>query len=181
MFAALSLLAALTAPAHADDHVSVEGILQTRPDAPDSLGLALGVRAGLGALVGAAEGRALGQGAWVGRGTLGLDVLGRSDTLDVTVGGFVGALGGLDGLETATPTLGLELGAGLHLGRVDLRVRHALGLTGPLSGRLTEDELRLGLRLGEEQRLSVFGQGLRLRAGEEPGAVQLGVGMGFAF
>ena len=91
------------------------------------------------------------------------------------------ATGGLEGPAPASPTFGVEVGAGLHLGRLGLRYRRAIGLLGPLSTRFSEDELRLGLRLGEEQRLSVFGQGVRLRAGDGPGATGLGAGVAVIF
>lgn len=181
MFLTLGLVAALSATASAEDTFSMEGVLQARPDAPEALGAGLGLRAGLGALFASAEGRALGQGAWIGRGTAGLDLFGRRDSIDLTLGAFAGAVGGLEGPSAASSTFGVEVGAGVHLGRLELRYRRALGLRGPLSTRLAEDELRAGLRLGEEQRLSVFGQGVRLRAGEATSATGLGVGLAVVF
>ena len=181
MFFTLGLIAVLSATASAEDEFALEGILQTRPDTPSALGAGLGLRAGLGALFASAEGRSLGQASWIGRGTAGLDVFGRSKAIDLTLGAFAGALGGLDGPAPAAPTLGVELGAGVHLGRLDLRYRHAVGLRGSVSSPLTEEELRVGLRLGEDQRLSVFGQGVRLRAGSKAGATGLGAGVALIF
>lgn len=181
MLAILSLVSAFSTTAHAEDTLSLEGVLQTRPEAPAAVGAGLGLRADLGSLFASAEGRMLPRGTWIGRGTAGLDVLGGSDVLDVTVGAFAGALGGLSGATALSPTVGLELGAGLHLGRVDLRFRRALGLFGPLSTNLAEDELRLGVRLGEAQRFQVFGQGVRLRTEDESGAPGVGAGLALVF
>jgi hypothetical protein len=142
-----------------------------------------GVRVGLGSLFLAGEGRALGQGAWIGRGTVGLDLFSRSETVDLTVGGFAGMTGGLVPNLGATPTYGVELGLGVNAGRFSARYRRAMGLTGAWTGALSEDELRAGWRFGEEQRLFAFGQAVALRAShpDATDAVGLGAGLSLSF
>lgn len=181
---ALPLLAALLAPtAHARDAVTVEAVLQARPQDGGAVGTGGGVRADLGGLFVAGEGRALGHGAWIGRATAGLDLFGGSELLDLTFGGFAGMAGGLVPDLGATPTYGVELGVGLNAGRFTARYRRAMGLTGAWSGLLSEDEVRLGLRLGEERRVTAFGQAVSLRS-QDPAAEDatgLGAGVAFAF
>ena len=180
MLTPLTLLMALSsADARAGDALSLEAALQAHPTAPGSVAPAGAVRIGVGRLTAAGEGRALGEGAWIGRATGTVDLLGRSDRLDLTVGGFAGLAGGLASGSGATPTYGIELGAGLHLGRFEARYRRAMGLIGPLSGALSEDELRAGIRVGEDRRALVFGQAVHLRAPAD-GVSTTGLGAGLA-
>lgn len=171
---------ALASEARADDRLVVEGLVQA--NAAGEVGPGGGARFDMGRLFIAGEGRSYGRDVWTGRATGGLDLLGRSDRFDLTVGAFAGLAGGGPSLFPETQgTYGFEGGVAAHLGRVDLRYRRAMGLAGVLASTLSEDELRAGLRLGEERRLQVFGQAVHFRAGDAEGVVTMGVGAAFSF
>jgi len=127
-----------------------------------------------------AEGRGAVGGHWIGRGTVGLDLLGASKTLDFTLGLFLGTTGSWApiGMNTIDPTAGFELGLGLNVGPVRGRYRHADGFRGPLESRLTENEWRLGAELG---RFQVFGQYIRFNLGDDQAIGGLGAGASVAF
>ena len=181
MLTALPLLASLAAPAaHAEDTVALEAVLQARPQDGGAVGTSGGVRVGLGSLFVAGEGRALGAGVWIGRGTVGLDLFGGSEKLDLTVGGFAGMTGGLVPDLGASPTTGVEVGLGVNAGRFSARYRRAMGLTGAWTGALSEDELRAGWRFGEARRLYAFGQAVALRASDPAASDAVGLGAGLS-
>ncbi len=177
---ALPLLAALSTTAAADDALSVEALVQTNTSGEVAPGG--GIRLDVGRLFIAGEGRGLGAGDWTGRATAGLDLLAGSDRFDLTIGAFAGMTGGVvPEFQDPAATYGFEAGLGASVGRFNARYRRAMGLSGPLAGLLTEDELRLGLRLGEEERFNVFGQAVHFRAGEAEGITGLGGGLSVAF
>jgi hypothetical protein len=171
---------ALTSEAHADDRLVVEGLVQA--NAAGEVGPGGGVRFDMGRLFIAGEGRSYGRDVWTGRATAGLDLLGRSDRFDLTIGAFAGLAGGEPSIFPETQgTYGFEGGVAAHMGRVDVRYRRAMGMSGVLAATLSEDELRAGVRLGEERRLQVFGQAVHFRAGDADGVVTMGAGAAFAF
>lgn len=171
---------ALSNMARADDRLVVEGLVQA--DAAGEVGPGGGVRFDVGRLFIAGEGRSYGRSVWTGRATAGLDLLGRSERFDLTVGAFAGLAGGQHPVFPETQgTYGFEGGVAAHLGRVDLRYRRAMGMSGVLAATLSEDELRAGLRLGEERRVQIFGQAVHFRAGGSAGVVTLGAGAALTF
>lgn len=177
---AIPLLAALTTTAHADDTLSIEALVQTNTQGEVAPGG--GIRLDVGSLFLAGEGRGLGAGDWTGRATAGIDILGGSDRFDLTVGAFAGMTGGVvPEFQDPAGTWGFEAGIGANLGRFNARYRRAMGMSGPLAGTLSEDELRVGWRLGEDQRINVFGQAVHFRAGDADGITGLGGGMALAF
>lgn len=166
--------------AHADDRLIVEGLVQS--NAYGEVGPGGGVRFDMGRLFIAGEGRSYGRDIWTGRATAGLDLLGRSDRFDLTLGGFAGLASGQPSVFPETQgTYGVEAGVAAHIGRVDVRYRRAMGMSGVLASTLSEDELRAGLRFGEERRLQIFGQAVHFRAGDAEGVVAMGAGAAFAF
>lgn len=128
------------------------------------------------------EGRSSVGGHWLGRGTVGLDVLGGSDTLDFTLGLFLGTTGTWEpvqiGMSSTDPTAGFELGLGVNAGPVRARYRHADGFRGPLEARLTENEWRLGAEIG---RVQVFGQYVRFNPGDDNPMGGFGAGASLSF
>lgn len=181
--AALLLTAALTSPsARAETDVTVEAYgQQVVGDGPGvGLGLAGRLNAGGPAFL-AVEGRGAVGGHWIGRGTVGLDLFGGSETIDVTGGLFLGTTGSWAplGASVVDPTAGIELGLGLNVGPVRGRYRHADGFRGPLEARLTENEWRLGFEVG---RLQVFGQYVRFNPGDDSQRIGgLGAGASLTF
>ena len=175
----LVLLGWLTGMARAEG-VSAEALLQAVPDGRVAPGL--GVRVGDGGLFAAAEARGYGSEAWLGRGTVGVDLLG-GETLDLTLGLFAGFAGNTAGpwLRTSTtdPTWGFELGLGAHIGPARLRYRHLDGLRGPLEDRLSENEFRVGA--GFIGGTELFGQLVNFNPGEEVHVYGAGVAVGLDF
>ena len=188
----LLLLAVVAlAPARAEQ-LEFEGYLQGLPGrgGASGAGLRLG---GDGRTFLAAEGRVGTGGAldcgcasaplehwWSGRATAGLDVLGRSDALDLTLGIFLGSVGSWEPVAVvADPTAGFELGLGLNVGRLALRYRHADGMRGPMEGWLTENEVRLSYEVLDN--LLLFGQMVRFNPGDEVPRGGYGVGAGVRF
>lgn len=176
--ATLGLL--LSAPAFAGDGADVTLEAYGQQMFGDGAGLGLGARLQPGSAFVAAEGRGLVGGHWIGRGTIGFDLFGGSETLDLTGGLFLGTTGGWApvGLSGIDPTAGLELGLGVNLGPVRARYRHADGFRGPLEEHLTENEWRLGFELGK---LQLFGQYLRFNPGEEQAVGGFGAGASMSF
>jgi len=168
------------ADARAADRLVVEGLLQA--NAAGEVGPGGGVHFDMGRLFIASEGRSYGRAVWTGRATAGLDLLGRSDRFDLTAGAFIGLAGGEPTMFPETQgTYGVEGRVAVHMGRVDIRYRRAMGMSGVLAAALSEDELRAGVRLGEERRIQVFGQAVHFRAGDAEGVVALGAGAAFVF
>jgi len=153
----------LSGNANAAEEFSAEAFLQATP--AEGLASGLGARLDGGSTFLSLEGRGGMYGTWTGRATAGLDVFGRSDRFDLTLGLFLGTNG-----STAEPsieaagTAGFELGLGVHLGSLHGRYRHADGFRGPLESRLTEDEWRLGYRMFDT--VEVFGQYIHYNPGE---------------
>lgn len=168
----------LAGTARAEDSVTIEAYGQQMFG--DGAGLGLGARVQPGSAFIAAEGRSIFGGHWIGRGTIGLDLFGGSEVIDLTGGLFLGTTGSWApvGLSTVDPTAGLELGIGVNAGPVRARYRHANGFTGPLEEHLTENEWRLGFELG---RLQFFGQYLRFNPGEEQAVGGFGAGASMTF
>lgn len=168
----------VSAPAAAEDRFTVEAYGQQMVG--DGAGVGLGARLQPGSAFIAAEGRGLVGGHWIGRGTIGFDLFGGSETLDLTGGLFLGTTGGIApvGFSAVDPTAGVELGVGLNLGPVRGRYRHANGFRGPLEAHLTENEWRLGFEVG---RLQVFGQYLRFNPGEDQAMGGFGAGASMTF
>lgn len=162
-----SSLALASTPAWAETDLSLEAYGQQVVGDGPSVGLGLGARLqATRATFVAAEGRGTPGGHWIGRGTVGLDLFGGSETIDLTAGLFLGTTGSWApvGANVVDPTAGFELGLGLNLGPVRGRYRHADGFRGPLQSRLTENEWRLGYELG---RVQLFGQYLRFNPGDD--------------
>lgn len=176
-----ALLTLLSAPASAETDVQVEAFGTQLQDQHASVGLGLGARVGAGgpAFL-AGDVRVSPHASWIGRGTVGLDVFGSSETLDLTLGLFLGTTGWTRPLAASSvdPTAGFELGFGLNPGPVRARYRHLDGFRGPLEARLTEDEWRLGIELG---RVQVFGQHTRFNPGEDPKERGFGAGASLRF
>jgi hypothetical protein len=180
MLFAIPFFIGATATAQADDTISVEALLQATPQGDIVSGG--GASFELGRLFIAGEGRGLGDGAWSGRATGGLDLLGRSDRFDLTLGLFAGMTGGLvPDIDSPSGTWGVEAGLGAHVGHFHARYRRAMGMSGPMSGMLTEDELRLGVGFGEEQRVRAFGQAVHFQPGAYEASTAFGGGVSVAF
>lgn len=171
----------LIAPAMAETEVQVEALATQLYGEGPGVGFGLGARLGAGGagFLGA-DVRLSDRASWIGRGTVGLDVLESSETLDLTLGLFLGTTGWMKPLAASAvdPTAGFELGFGLNLGPVRGRYRHLDGFRGPLEARLTEDEWRLGFEIGTVQ---IFGQHTRFNPGEEPRERGLGMGAALTF
>jgi hypothetical protein len=108
------------------------------------------------------EGRSLTSGQWVGRGTIGVDVLGRYDLIDVDLG-FTLATGGQwrEADFYAQPGLGFEAGLGVNLGRLHGQYR----IVAPFGEEnikhvAREHRWRLGFDVLED--LQVFGEAMVL-------------------
>ena len=154
MLTTLTLLALTAAPAQADD-ITAELFAQSTPQAGYATGVALRVDAGSPFVSGEAFGYA--DGNWMGRATVGVDLLGGSDQFDFTAGAFLGSVG--DWVEPsvgAELTAGFELALGARVGPVQARLRRVDGFRGPLTERLTQNEARLGWVFSD--RVEVFGQ-----------------------
>ncbi|NOY24827.1 MAG: hypothetical protein GXP62_03050 [Oligoflexia bacterium] len=177
--AGLSALLLSGPAARADTDVILEAYGQQLTG--DGLGLGLGgrVQATRAAFL-SVEGRGTVGGTWLGRGTVGLDLFGGSETIDLTLGLFLGTTGSWDPLlaNPVDPTAGFELGLGLNLGPVRGRYRHADGFRGPLEYRLTQNDWRLGYELGRTQ---FFGQYVRFNPGETRVVGGFGLGMSMTF
>jgi len=154
MLTNLALIALTAAPAQADD-ISAELFAQTTPQSGYATGVALRVDAGAPFVSGEAFGYA--EGDWMGRATVGVDLLGASDRFDLTAGAFLGSVG--DWVQPSVGpelTAGFELSLGARVGPIQARLRRVDGFRGPLTERLTQNEARLGWVFAD--RVEVFGQ-----------------------
>ena len=180
--AAFALAAAFLhlSEARAEDSVTLEAYGQQMLGDGPGLGIGARFEPGKAAFL-SAEARSVFGGHWIGRGTVGLDIFGGSETIDLTAGLFLGSTGTWVpmGLSTADPTAGFELGFGLNVGPVRGRYRHANGFRGPLEEHLTENEWRLGFGFGD--RLQVFGQYVRFNPGDQEAIGGLGAGASLTF
>lgn len=175
------LLALLAPPAQAATQLQVEASAAQLDADGRGVGFALGAELSAGGPAAlSADVRLSAPGAWLGRGTVSYDLFGRSETLDLRAGLFLGTTGFTWPVRASAvdPTAGFELVFGLNPGPIRARYRHLDGFRGPLEARLTEDEWRLGFELG---RLQVFGQHTRFNPGEEPRERGFGLGAGLSF
>lgn len=184
MLAATLLLASLlgSPTARAETDISLEAYGQQVAGDGPGVGLGLGGRLNAGgpAFL-SVDARGAVGGHWIGRGTVGLDIFGGSETIDFTAGLFLGTTGSWApmGASVVDPTAGFELGLGLNVGPVRGRYRHADGFRGPLESRLTENEWRLGFELG---RMQLFGQYVRFNPGDDSARIGgLGAGASLTF
>lgn len=159
----VTLLCLAVAPAHAED-ASIELYLQGSPTG--GVGTGLGGRLEAGMPFVAVEAFGMSGGDWLGRATVGLDLFGKSDRFDLTLGLYLGSTGNwlVPSLSKATVTAGGEFGIGGRIGPLGARFRHLDGFRGPLEARLTQDELRVGWNFGE--RVEIFAQYVRFNPGE---------------
>jgi|GEM_PF-3687092 len=175
----IPLLAALAlSPAHAGDNLVLDATVQgVSTETGTTGGLALGARADLMRFYGSVEGQAVTGDLWSGRASAGLDLLQLTDAVDLEVGVFSGAGGGLaDPSMGLTPLAGAEMGLGLHMGRVGLTWRHSFELVSDWEA----DRVRLGVDVLDRAR--VFGQYTRLTPGaEESSRDSVGVGVALVF
>ena len=150
----LATLAALTAPAAADD-VSAEIFLQATPTQQVATGV--GARLSAGSPFVGVDAIGYSDGEWLGRGTAGLDLFGGSEAFDLTLGLFLGSVGNwVEPSLNAQFSAGFELGLGARVGPLHGRFRRVDGFTGPLEDRLTQNEARIGWIFGDK--VEVFGQ-----------------------
>lgn len=182
MTLALTTMTALlvgSGQARADTDVTVEAYGQQLTGDGVGLGLAGRVQATRATFI-AAEARSSFGGHWIGRGTVGIDLFGASETIDLTAGLFLGTTGSWVpvGTNAIDPTAGFELGVGLNVGPVRGRYRHADGFRGPLEYHLTENEWRLGYEIG---RLQLFGQYVRFNPGVDQAVGGFGAGASMTF
>jgi len=108
------------------------------------------------------EGRTLTDGQWVGRGTIGVDVLGRFDLIDADVG-FTLATGGQwqESDFYAQPGLGFEAGLGLNISRLHAQYRMVAPFGQEDIVHVTrEHRWRLGFDVLQD--LQVFGEAMVL-------------------
>lgn len=154
MLTNVAMLTLMAAPAQADE-ISAELFAQTTPQSGYATGAALRVDAGAPFVSGEAFGYV--DGDWMGRATVGIDLLGGSDQFDLTAGAFLGSVG--DWVEPSVGpelTAGFELALGARIGPLQARLRRVDGFRGPLTERLTQNEARLGWVFAD--RVEVFGQ-----------------------
>lgn len=150
----LALLALMSQTAAADE-LSAEIFLQATPS--EQVATGVGLRLSAGSPFVAAEGFGYSGGEWLGRGTVGLDLLGSSEALDLTAGVFLGTVGNwVDPAMSLDVSAGLELGIGARVGPLHGRFRRVDGFRGPLEDRLTQNEVRVGWVFGDK--VEVFGQ-----------------------
>jgi hypothetical protein len=120
------------------------------------------------------------SGSWQGRLGAGLDMLGKMP-VDLTVGGFVGAAGGLgDQSVGVLPEGGAELLVGGEVGRFRGAYRWRIGATrSPLSIFLMENEADVGVRLISTLRLEA--RYIHSYASEAADGHSLGLGVSYTF
>ena len=119
-------------------------------------------------------------GTWLGRASIGVDVFGGGDTVDLKLGLFLGGTGTLaDPALPGRPAAGAEIQFGLSFGRIYGYYRHLDGFAGPLEDRLTEDELRLGFRVSDAVR--VHGQYVVVNPGDTVARGGAGLGAEVVF
>ncbi|MEL6344038.1 MAG: hypothetical protein AAFV53_13040 [Myxococcota bacterium] len=174
----LGVLVALSTSAHAAEEISAEAVLQSSPQ--DGLVSGFGARLDSGGAFLSLDGRGAAEGNWIGRATAGFDLFGDSDTIDLTLGLFLGTTGdwGAPSVQMAG-TAGFEVGVGANIGPLRARYRHADGFRGPLESRLTEDEFRVGYRIFGT--VEPFGQYIRFNPGDEEVVSGYGAGVKIAF
>lgn len=172
--AQLALIPVATAEEHLVLDAAVSGVHADGADSGAAPGLSLGARADLMRFHAGIEGQAVSSDYWTGRVSGGLDLLHRVEAVDLEVGLFSGAGGGIAAPTIAVaPLAGVELGLGLHMGRVGLSARHSF----ELASQWEEDRLRLSVDVFERAR--VFGQYTRLTPGDDA-EPRDGVGVGLS-
>jgi hypothetical protein len=181
MIALLAAALAVVPTAHAEDHLvldaTLNGVSTEATDSGASGGMALGARLDLMRFYGSLDGQAVSGDLWSGRASAGLDLLQRIDAVDLELGLFSGAGGGLSDPSVAiAPMVGAELGVGLKAGRVGLNWRHSF----ELASSWEEDRVRVGVDVLERTR--IFGQFTRLTPGAEASARDsYGIGVALVF
>ena len=167
---------AFPALARADVGVEATGLAMVDAGPATALGFRwTGERGGFLAV----EGRTVFQEGWMGRGSVGLDLFGRSETFDLTLGAFLGSHGTFhEPVVLVSPCVGFEFGIGIGIGPVRGRYRHIQGGSDAGSGIYTfaENEWRLGFRLPAD--VTVYGQVMNTLQEHGEDVDRLGVGAG---
>jgi hypothetical protein len=126
------------------------------------------------------DGQVATAGTWQGRLGAGVDMLGKMP-VDLTIGGFVGASGGInDPSMQLVPAGGGEVSLGAELGRLRGAYRWRVGASRtPVSLFLMENELDVGVRIVSTLRIE--GRYIHSLATEDTDGHSFGLGLSYTF